>query len=80
MSYVAHPATKLASRAYFKDFNMALAWTGPGKVAHLFTCIGAFIPFYLFSSAYRAGKESRTKLLRATFVFVDVVPPDLDLF
>lgn len=69
MSYVAHPATKLASRAYFADFKLGLAWSGPGKVVHLFTCIGAFIPFYLFSSAYRAAKDSRTKPHRGRFRF-----------
>lgn len=69
MSYVLHPAARVASRPYFADLKLSLAWTGPGKIAHLFTVIGAAIPFYLFSAAYNAAKTSRTRPNEADYIF-----------
>lgn len=69
MSYVLHPAARVAARPYFADFKPSLAWTGPGKIAHLFTVIGATIPLYLFSYAYHAAKTSRTWRKRTNYSF-----------
>jgi hypothetical protein len=60
MSYILHPAAKTSTRAYFKDFSLAYLWNGPSKIAHVFTVVGATIPFYLFSSAYHGAKKSPT--------------------
>ena len=67
MSYILHPAAKTSTRAYFKDFSLAYLWNGPSKIAHVFTVVGATIPFYLFSSAYHGAKKSRTIVKLAIF-------------
>jgi hypothetical protein len=65
MSYLLHKAATTSVRPAFADFSLKYAVSGPGKVAHIFTVIGASIPFYLFSSAYRGTKDSRTWAKRA---------------
>lgn len=80
MSYIAHPATKLAARGYFADFNLSLIWSGPGKIAHLFAFTSALIPFYAFSEAYRAGKKSRTNAENHFFLDLPSILPDLSCY
>lgn len=67
MSYVLHPAARTSARSYFKDLNFSLLYSTNAKLAHLFTFVGATIPFYMFSSAYHAAKTNGMKAVRLTF-------------
>ena len=77
MSYVLHPAARTSARSYFKDLNFSLLYSTNAKLAHLFTIVGATIPFYMFSSAYRAAKTNGMKAARQVFYFNFLTRRDL---
>lgn len=62
MSYTLQQGARASLTPLFRDFKLARLWEGPGKVAHLFVFGCASVPFYLFSSAYRASVDNRTFL------------------
>ena len=67
MSYLLHRAATTSTRPMFADFKLKYAFEGPGKIAHIFTVVGAIIPFYLFSSAYRGSVGSPSALAESRY-------------